>query len=156
MESIGQFDGDEFSNNLVSNLAPLLALFGEQVTTQFLGLSMGWVDNILLAMGPLGIIAILISAIRIGGGRRLKSLVGRARETQAVAEQELLSSTSASVCELWNGEQVARLIGEPTGIVTVVAARDGKIYSLRDAFKARIITNKRNGTTITATKMMAF
>lgn len=32
-------DGEDFSNNLVSDLAPLLALFGERVTTQFMSQS---------------------------------------------------------------------------------------------------------------------
>jgi hypothetical protein len=31
-----EFDGSDFSNNLFSDLAPLLSLFGEQVTKQFL------------------------------------------------------------------------------------------------------------------------
>lgn len=31
----GEFDGSDFSNNLFSDLAPLLTLFGEQVTKQF-------------------------------------------------------------------------------------------------------------------------
>jgi hypothetical protein len=31
-----EFDGSDFSNNLFSDLAPLLTLFGEQVTKQFL------------------------------------------------------------------------------------------------------------------------
>jgi hypothetical protein len=38
---------------------------------------MGWADNILLGIAPIGIITILISAIRIGGNRFLKSLIGR-------------------------------------------------------------------------------
>jgi len=71
------FPGDEFANNLFSDLAPLLTLFGEQVTKQFLSMSMGWADNILLAMGPLGILTIIVSAIRVGGVRQLKALVGR-------------------------------------------------------------------------------
>lgn len=71
------FPGDEFANNLFSDLAPLLTLFGEQVTKQFLSMSMGWADNVLLAMGPLGILTIVVSAIRVGGVRRLKALVGR-------------------------------------------------------------------------------
>lgn len=33
-----EFAGDEFSNNLFSDLAPLLTLFGEQVTKQFLSM----------------------------------------------------------------------------------------------------------------------
>lgn len=71
------FSGDEFSNNLFSDLAPLLTLFGEQVTKQFLSMSMGWADNILLGMGPLGIMTVIVCAIRVGGVRRLKALVGR-------------------------------------------------------------------------------
>lgn len=71
------FGGDEFANNLFSDLAPLLTLFGEQVTKQFLSMSMGWEDNVLLAMGPLGILTVVVSAIRVGGHRGLKSLIGR-------------------------------------------------------------------------------
>ncbi|KAE9567808.1 hypothetical protein CGMCC3_g16089 [Colletotrichum fructicola] len=109
MAQSNEFEGDDFSNNLFSDLAPLLTLFGERVTVQFLSLSMGWADNILLACGPLGIVTVIISAIRIGGGQRLKALVGRARESRLVSEQELLSSTSEEVCELWDGHMVLQL-----------------------------------------------
>jgi hypothetical protein len=71
------FGGDEFSNNLFSDLAPLLTLFGEQVTKQFLSMSMGWLDDVLLAMGPLGIMTVIVSAIRVGGVKFLKAFVGR-------------------------------------------------------------------------------
>jgi hypothetical protein len=74
---MGDFDGNDFANNLFSDLAPLLTLFGEQVTKQFLSMSMGWADNILLAMGPLGILTIVVSAIRVGGVPSLKAVVGR-------------------------------------------------------------------------------
>jgi hypothetical protein len=73
---------------------------------------MGWADNLILAMGPLGIITIIISAIRVGGPKWLKALVGRARENLAAAEMELLSSTSKEVCELWNGSEVVRCMGK--------------------------------------------
>ncbi|WAO86219.1 Hypothetical protein NCS54_00348500 [Fusarium falciforme] len=59
--------GDDFSNHLFSDLVPLLALFGERVTMQFMSQSTGWADNIILAMAPLGIITIIVSAIRVGG-----------------------------------------------------------------------------------------
>jgi hypothetical protein len=32
----GEFAGENFSNNLFTDLAPLLTLFGEQVTKQFM------------------------------------------------------------------------------------------------------------------------
>jgi hypothetical protein len=73
----GEFDGNDFANNLFSDLAPLLTLFGEQVTKQFMSLSLGWADNLLLAMGPLGILTIVVSAIRVGGVPRLKAIIGR-------------------------------------------------------------------------------
>ncbi|KAJ4167385.1 hypothetical protein NW754_011200 [Fusarium falciforme] len=104
--------GDDFSNNLFSDLAPLLALFGERVTMQFMSQSMGWADNIILAMAPLGIITAIVGAIRVSGPSWLKAIIGRARETRAVAESELMSSTSKEVCELWNGQEIVRVMGE--------------------------------------------
>ncbi|KXH64846.1 hypothetical protein CNYM01_07876 [Colletotrichum nymphaeae SA-01] len=109
--SVAADDGDDFVNNLFSDLAPLLALFGERVTMQFVSQSLGWADNIILAMVPLGIITIIVSAIRVGGPGFLKALIDRARENLAVAEQELMSSTSTEVCELWNGHEVVRCMG---------------------------------------------
>ncbi|KAK2743236.1 hypothetical protein FQN57_004925 [Myotisia sp. PD_48] len=104
-------DNDDFSNNLFTDLAPILALFGEQVTKQFLSHSTGWADNIILSMAPLGIVTTIVSAIRIGGPSWLKALIGRARENLAVAEAEIMSSVSKEVCELWNGRAVVRCIG---------------------------------------------
>lgn len=54
ISTVAAESGDDFSNNLFSDLAPLLTLFGEQVAKQFLSQSMGWVDNIIFAMAPLG------------------------------------------------------------------------------------------------------
>jgi len=89
----------------------LLALFGERVTMQFMSQSMGWADNIILAMAPLGIITAVVSAIRVGGPSWLKAIIGRARENLAIAEADLMSSTSKEVCELWNGQEVVRCMG---------------------------------------------
>jgi hypothetical protein len=139
----GDFPGDEFANNLFSDLAPLLTLFGEQVTKQFLSMSMGWADNLLLAMGPLGILTIVVSAIRVGGVRQLKALVGRARESMSTVEQELLSSTSPDVCELWSGKEIVRTIGSPAGmknlIVTTREEGNLDVVDLRTAVLERIV-----------------
>ncbi|QGI71399.1 hypothetical protein CEK26_003736 [Fusarium fujikuroi] len=97
-------DGEDFTNNLVSDLAPLLTLFGERVTTQFMSQSTGWADSIALAMAPIGVITIIISAIRVAGPRMLKAVIGRARENVATAELEVMSSTSSEACELWNSK----------------------------------------------------
>lgn len=71
------FSGDAFSNNLFTDLAPLLSLFGDTVTVQYLSMAMGWKDCFLLSIGPLGVITMVISAIRVGQNRQLKALVGR-------------------------------------------------------------------------------
>ncbi|KAK3986210.1 hypothetical protein QBC44DRAFT_248750, partial [Cladorrhinum sp. PSN332] len=136
------FDGDNFSNNLFTDLAPLLTLFGEQVTKQFVSLSLSWVDNVLLAAGPLGITTVVVSAIRVGGSPLLKSLVGRAREERAVIEQELLSSTSDEVCELWNGNSIVRTKGRPANSMTTLIITDkGRILSLEGAVGAGVYCN---------------
>lgn len=130
------FDGNNFSNNLLSDLAPLLTLFGEQVTKQFLSLSMGWADDILIAMGPLGIMTILVSTIRVSGVKQLKALIGRARESRATAELELLSSTSKEVCEMWNGHDIVRTYGASTTEQLVIRSNDSgtvSVYELSTA-----------------------
>ena len=71
------FPGNDFSNNIFTDLAPLLTLFGDQLTKQFLSMSMGWADNALIAICPIGILTIMVSAIRIGGASKLKTLIGR-------------------------------------------------------------------------------
>ncbi|KAF2033218.1 hypothetical protein EK21DRAFT_98492 [Setomelanomma holmii] len=81
---------EDLSNSLLSDLAPLLTLFGEQITKQFLSMSMGWTDNMLIALGPLSIMTIIVSTIRVAGVQRSKALIGRARESRATAEAELL------------------------------------------------------------------
>jgi hypothetical protein len=120
--------GEGLSNNLLSDLAPLLALFGEQVTKPFLAMSMDWTDNILIALGPLGIMTILVSAIRIAGIKRLKALIGRARESRETAEVELLSPTPYGVREMWNGFEIVRSFGIPATSQFVIVRNDDGIY----------------------------
>nr|CEG03933.1 unnamed protein product [Fusarium acuminatum CS5907] len=102
---------DDFADNLLTDLAPVLTLFGERVTMQFLSQSTGWADVIILAMAPLGIMTIIVSAIRVGGPSWLKAAIGRSRENLAVAEVDLMSPTSTEVCELWNGREIVRSMG---------------------------------------------
>ena len=105
--------GDEFSNNLFSDLAPLLALFGEQFTKQFMSQSMNWEESVIFAMAPLGIITAITSAIRAGGPTWMKAIIGRAREGKGFIEMELMSSTSHDVSEVWDGDAVVRVLGSP-------------------------------------------
>ena len=108
-QSNSTFQSDDFSNNLFTDLVPLLALFGEEVSKQFMSQAMGWLDDIIFAMCPLGIITAMISAIRAGGTPALKALIGRAREPIGAIEIELLSSTSSEVCELYGEQGIVRV-----------------------------------------------
>ncbi|CAZ85709.1 unnamed protein product [Tuber melanosporum] len=117
-------DGADFSINLFSDLAPVLALFGEQVSKQFLSQSLTWLEDVIFAMAPLGIVTAILSAVRVGGPNWLKAVVGRARGSRAVAEVELMSSTSHEVCELWNGEAIVRVMGSPE-VAEILYFKDG-------------------------------
>jgi len=107
--------------------------------------SLGWADNIIFAMAPLGIISAIVSAIRVGGGPYLKSLIGKARENRAVAETELMSSTSHEVCELWNGQHVVRVMGSPLIYqflhIPGCPNNDGDfdLYTLESALKCKLM-----------------
>lgn len=103
--------GDEITNNLISDIAPLLALFGERVAQQFISQSVGIADNIIFAVAPLGIITAMVGAISVSGNRLLRSIIGRARERRGDVEIELISSTSTDVCEIWDGSSVVRALG---------------------------------------------
>lgn len=104
---------DDFANNFATDLAPVIALFGEQVTKQFLSQSTTILDVIIFSVGPLGIITAVVSCIRVSNVTFLKSAVGRAREPHGIPEVELCTSTSENVCELWSNGGICRVFGRP-------------------------------------------
>lgn len=147
---MGGSDWDNLSNNLGSDLAPILALFGEQVTKQYMSESTDYLDSILFALAPLGIITALVSAIRVGGHPKLRSIIGRAKESRGVVEVELLSSTSPDACEVWNGQGIARVLGHPKILKLVYIADGGDnasgaapgVYTFEDAVNKKIYLQK--------------
>lgn len=117
---------DDFTNNLATDLTPLISLFGEKASTQFLSESTTILDNFLFAMAPLGILTGVVSAIRVCGGPSLRAFIGRAQEGGGVAEAELCSSTSRDVCELYHNGAIIRAFGRPK-ILEVVFDPDYRI-----------------------------
>lgn len=75
--------------------------------------SLNWLDHLIIALVPLGILTVITGAIRVSGPQVAKSFIGRARENRALAEIELMSSTSNEVCELFNGRGIVRAMGKP-------------------------------------------
>ncbi|KAJ4203265.1 hypothetical protein NW767_005380 [Fusarium falciforme] len=111
--TVAAADDAEFAFNLLTDVAPILALFGDAFAKQFMSESLTWVDHLIFAMVPLGIITAITAAIRVQGMQVAKAFVGRARENRALAEIELMSSTSGEVCELFNGNSIVRAMGKP-------------------------------------------
>ncbi|KAH6847189.1 hypothetical protein B0I37DRAFT_139209 [Chaetomium sp. MPI-CAGE-AT-0009] len=118
----------DFADNFATDLAPLITLFGEQVTKQFLSESIGILDNIIFGLAPLGILTALVSAIRLYGRASLKSFIGRAQEAHGVAEAELCSSTSHDVCELWSNGGICRVFGRPKILEFIYVKGDENVY----------------------------
>ena len=120
-----------------------------QVTKQFMSQSLGWADNIIFAMAPLGIITAVVGAIRVGGPSWLQAIIGRARENRSAAEFELTSSTSHDVCELWNGQTIVRLMGSPPILEilyfpTLGYGKECGLYTLETARAAGLMTLEKS------------
>lgn len=142
---------DNFANNLGSDIAPLLALFGESVTTQYLNESFGILDSLIFALAPLGIITAIVAAIRVAGEPIFRSLIGKAKESRGNVEADLMSSTSSDVCELWNGEGVVRVLGSPVLLQLVAlsgsAGETDTIYTFNAAVRDGIYKVEGNSDT---------
>lgn len=102
-----------FANNFAGDLAPLISLFGESPTKQYLSETLTFIDIFIFSMAPIGVITAIVSAIRVAGGPSLRAFIGRAQEGAGMAEAELCSSTSRNVCELYTNGGIARVFGRP-------------------------------------------
>ncbi|KAF3080174.1 hypothetical protein TWF706_002821 [Orbilia oligospora] len=130
--SSAAFEWNNFTNNLATGLAPLITLFGEQVTKQFLSESLSTWDSIIFAMAPLGILTAIVSVIRICGNASLRAFIGRAQESPGTAEVELLSCTSETTSELWHENGIARVFGAPWILQVVKVKSDDRFYEDSD------------------------
>ncbi|KAJ5692535.1 hypothetical protein N7462_001958 [Penicillium macrosclerotiorum] len=135
-------DWEDFTNNLATDLAPLITLFGERLTKQFLSESISLLDNVIFALSPLGVLTAAVSVIRVCGSSSLRAFVGRAQEGPAEAENEILPCVSGSTAELFNEGGISRVFGRPK-ILEIVAWEEGSkagektlmIGTLRDALR---------------------
>ncbi|RYP33853.1 hypothetical protein DL767_004583 [Monosporascus sp. MG133] len=107
-------DLSDFSNNLATDLGPLLALFGDSITVQYLSESTSFLDYFIFAMAPIGIITAVVSTIRVCGSPSLRAFIGRSQEGDATIEAALCTSTSRDVCEMFNKGGITRVLGRPS------------------------------------------
>ena len=106
--------------------------------------SMGWVENLIFACGPLGIITTMVGAFRVAGEElyRLSSVM---RESRGAVEVELMSSISADVWELWNGQGVVRVLGSSPIIELYYQQGDPGNTSNSDAMDGDVISLIEHG-----------
>jgi hypothetical protein len=91
--SASAINTNTFANNAVSNLGPLITLFRNNITVQFLKSFFTVFNSILFTIAPIGIIAAITSAICVGSIKLLKTLISQSQESLKSIEIELLSST---------------------------------------------------------------
>jgi hypothetical protein len=120
---------DDFTNNLATDLAPIISLFGEQTTKQFLSECITATDYFIFSVAPLGILTAVVSAIRVCGSPALRAFIGRAQESASAAEAELCSSTSRNVCEVYNNGSIARVFGRPK-VLEIVTVPNGSGFRI--------------------------
>jgi len=125
-------DLSDFSNNLATDIGPLLVLFGESMTKQYLSESTSFLDYFIFAMAPIGIITAIVSTIRVCGHPSLRAFIGRSQEGDGAVEAELCSSTSRDVCELFNKGGITRVLGKPDILELIYLPRDGKVDLFRN------------------------
>lgn len=115
----------DFSNDLATDLAPLLVLFGDAMTKQYLSESTSFLDYLIFAMGPIGILTAMVSTIRVCGHSSLRAFIGKSQEGEGTIEAELCSSTNRDVCELFNRGGIARVLGRPNVLELVYTPQEG-------------------------------
>jgi len=106
-------DLSDFSNNLATDIGPLLVLFGDSMTKQYLSESTFFLDYFIFAMAPIGILTAIVSAIQVCGHSSLRAFIGRSQEGDGAVEAELCTSTSRDVCELFIRGGITRVMGKP-------------------------------------------
>lgn len=143
---IGQYLGWSCCTNAaVSHIGPcicqsllirlrIISIFGQDLTNNFLRESLSSLDFVIFAVGPLGIIWVLTAILKTVGPTRLKKYILNTNDVASV-EQDLMSSTSSEVCELWNGREVVRMIGRP--VIKEFFVLDGELCTSQDVKTAR-------------------
>ena len=125
MATVNDDNVGDFTNDLASDIGPLLALFGENMTIQYLSESTSFLDYFIFAMAPIGIITAIVSTIRLCGHASFRAFIGRSQEGEGAVESELCTSTSRDVCELFTKGGVQRVLGRPSILELVYIDHDG-------------------------------
>lgn len=122
--------------SVIANVAPLMALVGERNAKEYMRTASSWHQFSLLAAAPLGILSIMVSALRLTGSDFLRRLVGRNSERRSEALVELTplsvkpatsvyTSRAIEIEPLYAKDRVAFVCGHTKTILDANKAVDG-------------------------------
>jgi hypothetical protein len=138
---------------VIANVAPLMALVGERNAKDYMRVASSRTQLAIMASAPLGVLSILVSAVRLSGPRFLRRLLGREsdRKSEALVELTPLSvepATSSYTAEgveiepTFNRDRVAFVCGHikhtnnvdeaVRAFKQLMLARNGKVDASRD------------------------
>jgi hypothetical protein len=131
---------------VVANVAPLMALVGERNAKEYMRVASSRNQLWLMAAAPVGILSIMVSAIRLCGPRLLRRLVGREsdRRSEALVELTPLSVEPATSAYTPNAVEIEPLYNrDRVAFVCAHVQKASEIYEALAAFKKLMLA--RNG-----------
>ncbi|RYP07700.1 hypothetical protein DL765_009042 [Monosporascus sp. GIB2] len=141
-------DLSNFSNNLATDIGPLLVLFGKSMIKQYLSKSTSFLDYFIFAMAPIGVLTAVVSTIRVCGHSSLRAFIGRSQEGDGVIEAKLCTSTTRDICELFTRGGITRVLGRPSILELIYDPRDNDrdkagLFLFRHYLRTRVSLESR-------------
>jgi hypothetical protein len=91
---------------IIANVAPIMALVGERNAKEYMRSAASRHQFLPLATAPLGILSIMIGAIRLSGSGFLRRLIGRESERRSEALVELTPLSVEPATSVWTPRAV--------------------------------------------------
>lgn len=132
--------------SVITNVVPLMALIGDRNTREFLRMTSTYGHLLLLAAAPLGILSVMVSAIRLCGYHFLKRLIGRDSDRRGEALVELTPLSTAPASSVFTTHAVEIELSEQTERLAFVCAHVKRTDRVSEALLAfKYLIKKMDG-----------
>ena len=118
---------------VIANVAPIMTLVGERNAKEFLRVSSSHDQLVLMATAPLGILSLMICAIRLSGPPILRRLTGREADSKTEALVELTPLSVAPATSVYTQHAVEIKPSEQRDEAAFVCAHIKQTHHVRDA-----------------------
>lgn len=123
-----------------------MTLVGERNAKDFLRVSSSWDQRLVMATAPLGILSIMVCAIRLSGPRLLRRLIGRESERRSEALVELTPLSVAPASSVFTSQAVEIEPSEQQDRVAFVSAHIKSTTDTPEALSAfKTLLRSRDG-----------